>query len=264
MLQQVFTDWSQFQHELSGLSPVHPVHGQLVRLWRGQRAQWPLASAWERYAEACLARVSEAERAAERHRLEQVQQWLENRFRKHLAGTNRLKQMETGGLELCWAYGRHYGLITPLLDWSESPYLALFLGLADLYGFKANHDPSGRIELHEDDQVVLYQFDVDAELRHYSCPEGTLKVIDLNSDDSRLVAQKGLFTWLQSDRHFNLESFLAQTRKQERLRRLVLKGRSILIDAGIDLRQHGIDWRTVYPDLQGAALATNALLQDIV
>lgn len=259
-----FTSWSHFERELQGLTPISPVEGGRLRLWRGQRAAWPLSSAWERYVEARLSHLRGSERDAEQLRLKKVQRWIETRFRKHLLGTGGLRPKDIQGLELCWAYGRHYGLITPLLDWSESPYLALFLGLADLYGHKAQGNPGARVELTDEDEVVLYRLEVDPELANFQSRSGAFRVIDLNVEDSRLVAQKGLFTWLESDEHFCVESFLASIHRIDCLRTLTLKGRQILIEAGVDLRQHGIDWRTVFPDLQGAALATNALLNEIV
>jgi len=75
----------------------------------------------------------------------------------------------------------------------------------------------------------------------------------------RLVAQKGVFTWLHSESYLDLVVYLGVHSSLEHLARFILKGHAI-VDAVADLDAHGIDWRLVYPDVHGAALATNALL----
>lgn len=73
----------------------------------------------------------------------------------------------------------------------------------------------------------------------------------------RMHGQRGMFTWLDSEQFFELQSFLESTGRGNLLTKVVLSDQALL--GGLkDLHLHGIDYRLLFPDLAGAAMAANS------
>jgi hypothetical protein len=68
--------------------------------------------------------------------------------------------------------------------------------------------------------------------------------------------QRGLFTWLDSERFFELQGFLDNTGRGDLLTQIVISDQAVM-DGLRDLKAHGIDHRLLFPDLFGAAKYAN-------
>ena len=150
-----------------------------------------------------------------------------------------------------YALGRHFGLLSPFLDWTESPYMAAFFGFIDLYRrleFGASINTGFRA-----DWVNVWG------LRFWQGLEepGIFDVVFLPRErGTRLWAQAGVFTRLSSRSFLELEPYLESRGLAHYLECYELRHEDALV-ALRDLDLMRINLTTMFPDLQGAAEQAN-------
>ncbi|MDF3126116.1 FRG domain-containing protein [Rheinheimera sp. 1928-s] len=175
--------------------------------------------------------------------LTQIETDVLTRFKKYCIGRRGLNPRQLEDNEY-WALGQHYGLNTPLLDWTDSPYVAAF------FAFHSDNSDT--------ENVVVWALSksVDKEINNDENLD-KLQFLDLNIDENaRLINQKGLFV-----RTPNMECVETYANsiadKPYVVLAKILIPKSERIFALDSLDKMNISSLTLFPDLTGAAHFTN-------
>lgn len=160
-----------------------------------------------------------------------------------------------------WALGQHHGLSTPLLDWTESPYVALYFAASDAYRLKTNSLSVSAFWQHSAKRFnTAILNDPDVELINNHKP--TLKIVKpLSNENNRLVSQRGLFT--RAPNNMDIESWVKKFSNYPGAEMALIK--IIIPTKGIQdclryLNRMNINHSTLFPDLSGASEHCNKLL----
>ncbi len=249
--------WEDFIQKVRVTQTPYP------RYFRGHaQPQWKLSSAWERVLTSWRNMPGEyiKELLATQGSRDLFLNCYLDRFKDQVIGMPGLKIDRITGEEHWWALGRHHGLVSPLLDWTRSPYVAAFFAFITRVeitnpGFPANYGTAKTPQVGSE-PVVIWELDHDTAIKSVE-EQGILKVFTSRVDDAhRQKAQQGLFTWLQSPDHDDLESFLVSRGHHISLRKFVVPSAQFRI-ALYDLFMMNITYATLFPDMEGAAKMAN-------
>jgi hypothetical protein len=210
-------------------------------IWRGQgSAEYKLLSSLDRM----LLKTSPSERAVLREKLL-------NRFRFAARGSME-NLTRPANEDEWWALGRHFGLATPLLDWTLSPYIAAF------FAFWEPMQPEPR-------ERVVYGLSarlIEMKSKSLDPKQSVRFVSPIIGDNPRLIQQRGLFS--RAPDGVDIESWVRANYKKNTTRFVLIKilmpkrSRSMFLRS---LERMAITPMQLFPDLTGAASYCNLSLE---
>ncbi|MCX5991923.1 MAG: FRG domain-containing protein [Chloroflexi bacterium] len=218
-------------------------------VWRGQRdSTWLLEPTLDRV----LRRLGKAgdTKAANEHLL---------RFTYATRGRRGSNPPGMASENDWWALGQHHGLATPLLDWTESPFVAAF------FAYESNEPSSrGRRMVFGVSKTAAERKSKEIAKHHTgSTRPPIVECVEPFSDDNpRLVNQRALFT--RSPSGMDLEEWVVanfpEDEKKVRLRKIELP-ETERETALRSLNRMNINHASLFPDLYGASKFANLNLE---
>ena len=152
-----------------------------------------------------------------------------------------------------WSLGQHFGLATPLLDWTESPYIAAYFSFSE----------KSIAESEKITDRVVYAIDpreINKKNEGLEPNEQVEIIKPLSDQNPRLINQRGLFTKLPLGN--DLEDWIVRNFEGESEQAVLVK--VIIPDNSGDrskflrvLNRKNVNPLTLFPDLGGSSLHAN-------
>lgn len=205
--------------------------------YRGQRdAEWGLETTLDRYVRKLDKRISTKSTYSE----------LIQNFRRSLRCKHEFQNSEINEDDL-WSLGQHYGLATPLLDWTSAFFIALFFAFEDEMAPPKNYRCVWGIH-----QCIF--LDMEKYSKGLDKFDEIKKIDPLTNDNMRLISQSGVFT--KQPIGFDIESWVKGNYANEKKRPVMYK---VMISEKLRrnilslLEMMNISYLTIFPDVIGAA-----------
>ncbi|PKG72877.1 hypothetical protein CXF86_20985 [Shewanella sp. GutCb] len=156
-----------------------------------------------------------------------------------------------------WALGQHHGLLTPLLDWSESPFVAFYFAIAKALELKSKNCSVFCLFQHSVKEIND-KINKDNNIKTINGHKPTIKIFKpLSDENDRLVSQRGLFT--RGPNNVDIEDWFKTYQEDSKYMDVIkfIIPCENLGDAMAYLNRMNINPSTLFPDLSGASQYCN-------
>lgn len=168
-------------------------------------------------------------------------------FKRNIRGRCAL-DLKTADKPTLWALGQHFGLYTPLLDWSRSPYVALFFSLF------------GPCESGQRALWAIFEADIEQFWPRNAKATGMRVIHPLGHDNQRLVSQNGLFLDVPVGQSADGLIEAGKDMEYVTMYKFVFPD-AIRNDVLAALNNMNINHASLFPDLIGSSLFANFQLE---
>ncbi|MCH8147044.1 MAG: FRG domain-containing protein [Planctomycetes bacterium] len=229
-------------------------------IFRGQRhPDWKLQSLWEREIEPISEYIEPGKRIEGLFADDSYQRNRDRRLTHFKDRARRFlkKESDLQSDDDWWAFGRHHGLVSPLLDWTRNPLVAAFFALVDFAQWVTEGDPTSEKRDEREREVPhVTVWALDLSKRPFQ--KGEFEFVDRQPGfEKRQEAQAGVFTRLSDGIHFDVQSYLSCRGRLDALYRCHIPIGVEASKALRELHQEKVHHAILFPDFWGAAMYAN-------